>query len=108
MVICGGQVVDDAAFAGRQVIDPVARESVRAPQVSAQDFRHAGNAPETPVIGKKIIEGKIITEHLRLDIAPERWRQTPPTRRAIWRAWPSLNGMARTAILPPVSCAALA
>jgi len=83
MVICGGQVVDDAAFAGRQVIDPVARESVRAPQVSAQDFRHAGNAPETPVIG--IIEGKIITEHLRLDIAPDGGDKRPDPARDLAR-----------------------
>ncbi|WP_296639266.1 adenine deaminase [Roseinatronobacter sp.] len=83
MVICGGQVVDDAAFAGRQVIDPVARESVRAPKVSAQDFRHAGNAPETPVIG--IIEGKIITEHLRLDIAPDGGDKRPDPARDLAR-----------------------
>lgn len=83
MVLCGGQIVNDAAFAARSVIAPVARDSVRAPKLSAQHFRHAGNAPETPVIG--IIEGKIITEHLRLDIAPEGGDKRPDPARDLVR-----------------------
>lgn len=67
LVLCGGRVVDDAAFAARDEITPVGRGSVRAPTVRAEDFRAAGNREATDVIG--IIEGKIITEHLHKDIA---------------------------------------
>ncbi|WIV49612.1 adenine deaminase [Marivivens sp. LCG002] len=66
LVLCAGVVVGDAAFAARRVIAPVGRNSVKAPKVGAETFRHGGNNPETPVIG--IIEGKIITEYLREDI----------------------------------------
>ena len=66
-VIAGGIVVDDAAFAAREEIAPVGRQSVRAPKVAAQHFRTAGNREDTDVIG--IIEGKIITEHLHEVIA---------------------------------------
>ncbi len=68
MVFAGGVLVDDAAFAARADIPPVARHSVKAPQVTAVSFRTGGNRVDTPVIG--IIEGKIITQHLTYDIAP--------------------------------------
>ncbi|OJY32229.1 MAG: adenine deaminase [Rhodobacterales bacterium 65-51] len=68
MVFTGGVRVGDAAFAGRQIVPPVARHSVKAPPVRAEDFRTGGNRAETPVIG--ILPGKIITEHLTYDIAP--------------------------------------
>ncbi|MCG7572945.1 adenine deaminase [Phaeobacter sp. CNT1-3] len=61
-VICGGTWVDEAAFAARDLIDPVGRNSVNAPKVGPQHFRTAGNREDTDVIG--ILEGKIITEHL--------------------------------------------
>jgi adenine deaminase len=63
MVLCGGVVANDPAFAARAVIPPVARRSVHLPPVAAQSFRYAGLSDETPVIG--IVEGKIITRHLR-------------------------------------------
>jgi adenine deaminase len=63
MVLCGGVVADDAAFAGRAVIPPVARQSVHLPSVGPECFHYAGVSDETPVIG--IVEGKIITQHLR-------------------------------------------
>ncbi|MCW1932529.1 adenine deaminase [Pararhodobacter zhoushanensis] len=66
MVFCGGVLAEDAAFAAREVIEPVARTSVHVPPLSPQSFRYAGNNPETPVIG--IWPGKILTEHLRLQI----------------------------------------
>ena len=69
MVICEGRVADAGAFAGRQVIDPVALGSVKAPEIGPESFRTGGNRAETPVIG--IIEGKIITEHLVETIDPE-------------------------------------
>ena len=67
LVLCGGVVADDAAFAAREEIAPVGRGSVNAPRVKAEDFRATGNREETDVIG--ILEGKIITEHLREEIA---------------------------------------
>jgi adenine deaminase len=67
LVLCGGVVADDAAFAAREEIAPVGRGSVNAPKVKAEDFRATGNREETDVIG--ILEGKIITEHLREEIA---------------------------------------
>ena len=68
-VFAGGVEVTEAAFAGRSVIPPVARHSVKAPRVEAHHFRCGGNRVETPVIG--ILPGKIITEHLTFDIAPQ-------------------------------------
>jgi adenine deaminase len=68
MVLCGGVVCDDEAYAARATVPPVARQSVRAPDVTPASFRTAGNRPETPVIG--ILPGKIITEHLTETIAP--------------------------------------
>jgi adenine deaminase len=66
LVLCGGVVADDAAFAARATIPPVARGSVHVPPVTAASFRYHGTAPETPVIG--VIEGKIITRHLKAAI----------------------------------------
>ena len=83
MVLCGGRVVDDAAFAGRRPLAPVGRASVKAPPVRAQDFRCAGNRSETPVIG--IIEGKIITAHLTYDIAPQDGDKRPDPARDLAR-----------------------
>ncbi|MGR1580954.1 adenine deaminase [Thalassobius sp. S69A] len=62
MVLCAGVQVTEAAFAARDLIDPVGRHSVTAPSVTADNFRTAGNREDTDVIG--ILEGKIITEHL--------------------------------------------
>lgn len=83
LVLCGGRVVDDAAFAARELIAPVGRNSVHAPQVSAQNFRHAGNTADTPVIG--IVEGKIITRHLREDILPQDGDKRPDPARDLAR-----------------------
>ncbi|MEO3416885.1 adenine deaminase [Roseovarius sp. CAU 1744] len=66
LVLCAGRVVGDEAFAARKIVSPIGRASVSAPQLGARDFRHAGNRSDTDVIG--IIEGKIITEHLREEI----------------------------------------
>ena len=68
LVLCGGVLAGDAAYAERRIVPPVARHSVKARAVTAESFRTAGNRAETPVIG--IIPGKIITEHLTFDIAP--------------------------------------
>lgn len=79
LVLCGGVLADEAAFAARAILAPVGRHSVRAPRVQPESFRHAGNRAETDVIG--ILEGKILTEHLREDIAPQDGDKRPdPTR----------------------------
>ncbi|MFA5539897.1 MAG: adenine deaminase C-terminal domain-containing protein, partial [Gemmobacter sp.] len=57
--------------------------SVRAPVVGPQDFRHAGNRAETPVIG--ILPGKIITEHLTEVIVPQDGDKRPDTARDLIR-----------------------
>ncbi|MCP4070312.1 MAG: adenine deaminase [Hyphomicrobiales bacterium] len=67
LVICGGIHVNDEAFARRNPVAPIGRNSVRAPRISAEDFRTTSNNEKTDVIG--IQPGKIITEHLHFDIA---------------------------------------
>ncbi|MDW4550763.1 adenine deaminase [Defluviimonas sp. D31] len=83
LVLCAGRRVDDAAFAARQTIPPVGRGSVKAPVVRAEDFRARANRTETDVIG--IIEGKIITAHLREDIPIEDGDKRPDTARDLIR-----------------------
>ncbi len=79
LVLCGGVVADESAYAAREIVAPVARHSVKAPPVTAGDFRTAGNRIETPVIG--IVPGKIITEHLTFDIAPQDGDKRPDVAR---------------------------
>jgi adenine deaminase len=69
LVLAGGVVVDDAAFAARATIPPVARGSVRAPRVSAASFGKPTTGAPSPVIG--IVPGRIITERLDARL-PER------------------------------------
>jgi len=83
LVIAGGRVVDDAAFAARAPAAPVARHSVRAPRVTAESFRCPGNRAETPVIG--ILPGKIITEHLVERIEPADGDKRPDIARDLVR-----------------------
>jgi len=82
-VLCAGKLADSAAFEARGTLAPVARGSVKAPKVSAQDFRSAGNRENTHVIG--IVEGKIITEHLIEDIAIEDGDKRPDVARDLAR-----------------------
>ena len=83
LVLAGGVVVDDAAFAARDIIEPVGRNSVKAPKVTPDMFRHGGNNPETPVIG--ILEGKIITEYLTHDIPSTDGDKRPDVARDLTR-----------------------
>ncbi len=83
LVICGGKVADAAAFAAREEIAPVGRNSVKAPQVRASDFRSTGNREETDVIG--ILEGKILTEHLKEKIPIEDGDKRPDLDRDLVR-----------------------
>ncbi|MFD1343354.1 adenine deaminase [Litorisediminicola beolgyonensis] len=83
MVIAGGRVVGDAAFAARELIAPVGRNSVRAPNVKAESFRTTGNREEVPVIG--IREGQILTDHLTETVAIEDGDQRPDPARDLMR-----------------------
>ncbi len=78
-VFSGGVRVGEAAFAARDLIAPVGRHSVKAPRMAAHHFRTGGNRTETPVIG--ILPGKIITEHLTYDIAPQDGDKRPDIAR---------------------------
>ncbi len=66
-VICGGRVVDDAAFAARPDVAPVGRQSVHAPALTPDDFRARANREQTDVIG--IRPGQILTDHVHETIA---------------------------------------
>jgi adenine deaminase len=79
LVLAGGMVADAAAFAARACTPEVARQSVKAPPVAAAHFRTGGNRVETPVIG--IVPGKIITQNLTYDIAPEDGDKRPDIAR---------------------------
>jgi adenine deaminase len=82
MVFCGGVRADDAAFAARDLIPGVARDSVQAPKVTAADFRCPGG-PEAPVIG--IWPGKILTEHIRENMEPSAEDRPPEPGRDLAR-----------------------
>ncbi|OWU86080.1 adenine deaminase [Oceanicola sp. 22II-s10i] len=79
MVLAGGVVLEDAAFAVRPVTPPVGRGSVKAPVLDGDDFRTTANREETDVIG--ILDGKIITEHLKEEIAIEDGDKRPDPAR---------------------------
>lgn len=83
LVLCAGRVADTAAFAAREVIPPVGRGSVKAPKVVPEAFRARANRPETDVIG--ILEGKIITAHLRERIAIDNGDKAPDPARDLVR-----------------------
>ena len=83
LVLCGGVVADRAAFDARGAVAPVGRRSVQAPRVRAADFRHGGNRAETDVIG--ILEGRILTEHLHEEIAPQEGDKRPDAARDLVR-----------------------
>lgn len=83
LVLCGGVVADDAAFDARGCVEPVGRHSVKAQVVTPQDFRHTGSRAKTDVIG--VLEGKILTEHLQEEIAPQDGDKRPDPARDLVR-----------------------
>lgn len=83
LVLAGGRVVDDVAFAARGHVEPVGRDSVRAPSVTATSFRTTGNRTETDVIG--IRPGQILTDHLHEEIAIEDGDKRPDPARDLAR-----------------------
>lgn len=66
LVIAGGIVVDDQAYAGRVQVPPIGLDSMKARQVGPDDFRTPARTGETPVIG--VIPGKIITDRLAMTL----------------------------------------
>jgi adenine deaminase len=66
MVFCGGKQVTSMAFETRKTMHDVGRLSVKAPTVLSSSFRSTDNSEKTDVIG--IIEGKIITKHLKENV----------------------------------------
>jgi len=83
LVFCAGVLADDAAFAARDIIAPVARGSVHVPALTPASFRYAGNNAETPVIG--IWPGKILTEHITESIPATDGDKRPDTARDLAR-----------------------
>ena len=82
-VWCGGVEATEAAFTARGPLAPVARDSVRAPRVTAERFRCEGSDAATPVIGVRA--GTILTEHLTEAIAPEGGDTRPDPARDLAR-----------------------
>ncbi|TDL81298.1 adenine deaminase [Palleronia sediminis] len=62
---------------------PIGRDSVRAPAIPAEGFRLAGNRVATPVIGVR--PGRILTDHLTEDIAPQQGDKRPDPGRDLAR-----------------------
>ncbi|MEL6961090.1 MAG: adenine deaminase C-terminal domain-containing protein, partial [Pseudomonadota bacterium] len=79
ITLCGGQRAAEAAFDARRITPPIGRNSVKAPAVTAEDFRTSSNRAETDIIG--VIPGKIITEHLHDTIAPKDGDKAPDITR---------------------------
>jgi adenine deaminase len=69
LVMAGGVVADEAAFARRPAVPVVGRGSMKARQVTAEDFRIAGDSGEVSVIG--VVPGRIITPHLRRHVSAQ-------------------------------------
>src|SRR6056297_95189 len=65
-VFCAGVEAVPENFTKRSTIAPVGRGSVHAPHLRAEDFRAKANRADTDVI--RIVEGKIITNHLHEEI----------------------------------------
>jgi adenine deaminase len=65
-VIRKGRLVDADTFANRRLPPPIGFDSIKRAPVSAELFRTPCHGPRGPVIG--LIEHKIITEHLILDL----------------------------------------
>lgn len=66
IVLSAGRVVSEELFSRRNPVAEVGRNSVKAPTVSASNFRSQSNSGKTRAIG--IIPGKIITESLEFDL----------------------------------------
>jgi adenine deaminase len=69
-VVSAGRLVAEGLFAAREAVPPVGRDSMKARPVGAADLAVPGDGRGLPVIG--VVPGRIITEHLTLDLpAPD-------------------------------------
>ncbi|MFD1198869.1 adenine deaminase [Brucella gallinifaecis] len=66
IVFSAGRLVCEELFAKRNPVAEVGRNSVKAPKVSASNFRSQSNSGKTRAIG--IVPGKIITQSLEFDL----------------------------------------
>ncbi|ENR00482.1 adenine deaminase [Brucella ovis IntaBari-2006-46-332] len=66
IVLSAGRVVSEALFAARKLVAEVGRNSVKAPRVTASNFRSQSNSGKIRAIG--IVPGKIITQNLEFDL----------------------------------------
>ncbi|MRN65866.1 adenine deaminase [Brucella sp. 10RB9213] len=66
IVLSAGRVVSEALFVARKPVAEVGRNSVKAPRVTASNFRSQSNSGKTRAIG--IVPGKIITQNLEFDL----------------------------------------
>ena len=82
-VFCAGVEATAGNFAKRVTMPAVARNSVHAPVLRPEDFRAKANKTETDVIG--IVEGKIITEHLRESVPVVDGDKKPDPKRDLSR-----------------------
>lgn len=83
LVLAGGVVADEAAFAARGTVAPVARQSVKVAGLTPGMFGCPGKAATTPVIG--ILPGKIITERLQIAIPTVEGDRPPDPARDLAR-----------------------
>nr|WP_052000234.1 adenine deaminase [Caenispirillum salinarum] len=65
-VISAGRRVTPELFEDRPAVAPVGLDSMKLPPVRAEDFAVPANGPSGPVIG--VGAGKIVTEHLTMDL----------------------------------------
>lgn len=65
-VISAGRLVTPELFATRRPVAPVGLDSVKAREVTAEDFRIPARESATRVIG--VVPGRIITEDVRLEL----------------------------------------
>ncbi|NVK33088.1 MAG: adenine deaminase [Rhodobacteraceae bacterium] len=66
-VISAGRLVGKKLFDSRELIDPVGLTSMNVSHVDAEKFRCPAKNDEVDVIG--VVPGRIITEHLKRDLA---------------------------------------
>ena len=73
-VVSAGRIVEEALFAARAPVAPIGLDSMRARRVAAEDLAVPDPGREVPVIG--VVPGRIITEHLAMEL--------PASEGAVW------------------------
>jgi len=83
LVVCGGKPIDRESFSTRKTLPPVGRYSVNPPTIYTTSFCTSETTEETNVIG--ILEGKILTDHLKENIAIVNGDKLPDISRDLLR-----------------------